>query len=118
MVEQQRSADDDHVTFLRRIPVHWYLYAATLASALPIAAITAGSTPMPEGACSGIGWGCSLYEWDAAGFMLLIFGIPYAMALTTVLFILSFVGKKGAPIVATIGLVIPWVLTLLIALSD
>lgn len=118
MVHLPRPADADHVTFLRRIPLHWFLYAATLASALPIAAIIAWATPMPEGACSGIGWGCSLYEWDAAGFALMIFGIPYAIALATVLFMLSFVGKKAAPVVAGIGLAIPWAFALLIALAD
>ena len=116
-MQPPRGADADHVTFLRRIPLHWFLYAATLASALPIAAIIARSTPMPEGACSGIGWGCSLYEWDAAGFALMIFGIPYAFVLTFVLFMLSFVGKKAAPIVASVGLAVPWAFTLLIALA-
>ena len=118
MVRQELGADDVPVTLLRRIPFHWFLYMATLASALPIAAVIAWATPMPEGACSGIGWGCSLYEWDAAGFALVIFGVPYAAAVATVLFILSFVGKRAAPAVGWIGLLIPWAFTLLLVLSD
>ena len=118
MVQQATHADDVPVTFLRRIPLYWFLYLATLASAVPIAAIIAWATPMPEGACSGIGWGCSLYEWDAAGFALVIFGVPYAAALATVLFILSFVGKRAAPVVGWVGLAIPWMFAVFLALPD
>lgn len=110
MVRTSPRADDDHVTFLRKVPLHWYLYLATLVSALPLGAIIAAATPMPEGACSGIGWGCSLYEWDAAGFALIIFGVPYAFLLGVVLLTLSFVGKRAAPYVACTGLAIPWLL--------
>lgn len=113
MVQPHGGADADGVTFFRRIPIHCVLFAATLASALPIAAVIAAATPMPEGACSGIGFGCSLYEWDAAGFALMIFGIPYAFVLAVVLFILTFVGKRAAPIVGWVGLAIPWVVVLL-----
>ena len=112
MVAATGTPDDARMSWLRRIPLHWCLYATTLASALPIAAIIAAATPMPEGACSGIGWGCSLYEWDAAGFALMILGIPYAFVLGVVLFILSFVGKRAAPTVGWVGLAMPWVVVL------
>lgn len=118
MVGPDHRPDDGPVNVLRRIPLHWLLYVATLASALPVAAVVAWATPMPEGACSGIGWGCSLYEWDAAGFALIIFGVPYAAALATVLFILTFVGKRAAPIVGWIGFAIPWLFAVFLALAD
>ena len=94
----------------------WTLYALTIASGLPLAAIIAAATPMPEGACSGIGFGCSLYGWDAAGLALLILGVPYALGLTLVLGLLSLLPERHAPIatgVAAVGLAVPWVLTLL-----
>jgi hypothetical protein len=33
-------------------------------------------TELPEGTCSGIGWGCELAGWDAVGIVVLFFGIP------------------------------------------
>lgn len=44
MVRGIDGADDDHVSFLRRIPAHWLLYLATLASALPLALGLGGET--------------------------------------------------------------------------
>ena len=111
------AADDDTVTLIRKVPLHWLLFATTLASALPLAAIIAAATPMPEGACSGIGWGCSLYGWDAAGFALVIFGVPYAVLLAATLVILSFVGRRAAPTVGWIGLLVPWIVVLFGAVS-
>ena len=117
MVRAGRADDDPHMTWLRRIPIHWFLYAATLASALPLAAVIAAATPMPEGGCSGIGWGCSLYGWDAAAVMLIIIGVPYALALGILLLILSFVGRAAAPIVAWVGLAVPWAVVLIGAMA-
>jgi len=37
-------------------------------------------TALPDGQCSGIGWGCSLAGWDAVGLTLIIFGAPLALA--------------------------------------
>ena len=89
----------------------WTLYLLTLLSALPLAAILADANQMPAGGCSGIGFGCSLYGWDAAGFLLLIIGIPYALGLAAVLGVLSLLSDRRAPIatvVAGVGLAIPW----------
>ena len=38
-------------------------------------------TELPEGTCSGIGWGCELAGWDAVGIALLFIGIPLLLAL-------------------------------------
>jgi hypothetical protein len=93
-----------------RLPAPWVLYALTLVSAAPLGALVAWQTPQPPGACSGIGWGCSLYEWDAAGLMLLFFGAPYAVVLGAVLAALAFFNASGAlrRTVASVGFVIPW----------
>ena len=94
----------------------WILYLLTLVSALPLAAVVAATNPMPEGACSGIGFGCSLYGWDAAGFALLLLGVPYALGLAAVLGVLSLLPERFAgivTIVAGLGLAIPWILVVL-----
>ena len=97
----------------------WTISAATIASALPIGALLAAANPMPEGACSGIGFGCSLYGWDAAGFALMIFGIPFAVVLAVVLGVLSIPAIRRpwlASTVAACGLAVPWLFTLLVLL--
>ena len=38
-------------------------------------------TELPEGTCSGIGWGCELAGWDAVGIVVLFFGIPLLLIL-------------------------------------
>lgn len=38
-------------------------------------------TELPEGRCSGIGWGCELAGWDAVGIALLFLGIPLLLIL-------------------------------------
>lgn len=119
MVGRRRRRDHDGVTTRPRA-LAWTLYALTLASVLPLAPIYAGANEMPEGACSGIGWGCSLYGWDAVGFALLIVGIPYALGLALLLGVLCLLPDRIAPIVtvvAAIGLAVPWVLVLLAAAS-
>lgn len=102
----------------RRTP--WLLYALTLLSAAPLAALVAWQTPQPPGTCSGIGWGCSLYGWDAAGFALLLFGVPYALVLGVVLAALVWSGSPGAirvaALVAGLGLVVPWVFVIAVLL--
>ncbi|MFP5326202.1 MAG: hypothetical protein ACLGHT_01825 [Acidimicrobiia bacterium] len=96
-------------SLLVRIPRHWFIYAATIASGLPLGAVVAAANQMPEGGCSGIGFGCSLYGWSAAGVLLLIVGLPYALLLGTVLVVLSFAGRRAAVPVAWVGLAIPWI---------
>ena len=96
----------------------WSLYALTLTSALPIAAIVAAAWPQPDDACSGIGFGCSLYGWDAAGFMLWILGVPYALILGVVLVIATALGPRARPVavgLAVVGLLVPWIAALAIA---
>lgn len=119
MSESASHGDDD------RVPNHtrttWTLYLLTLLSALPLAAVIATSTPMPEGACSGIGFGCSLYGWDAAGFLLMIFGIPYALVLAVALGVLSLLPARRAVIaavVAGVGLAIPWLFVMTAGVSN
>ena len=90
----------------------WLLYLATLLSALPLGAIIARESPQPPGACSGIGFGCSLYGWDAAGFALLFLGVPYAVGLAVVLGLLHLVPRRLGFIhvgMAAIGLAVPWI---------
>ena len=103
----------DHEHVLRRPrTAAWILFLLTLVSALPIAAVIAAAHPMPEGACSGIGFGCSLYGWDVAGFALLFLGVPYALGLATLLGVLCLLPDRWAGIVtavAGLGLAVPWV---------
>jgi hypothetical protein len=116
---ETKSADDQAMRTkphgaappLRRALTPWLLYLATLCSALPIAGIVAAASPQPPGACSGIGWGCSLYGWDAAGFLLLLVGAPYAIVLALAVGALSFLPVRLRPFqigVASIGLAVPW----------
>lgn len=87
------------------------LYLLTLASALPLGQVLAAAYPQPEGACSGIGWGCSLYGWDAAYFVLMVVGVPYALALGFVLGLLSLLPERWRGVqtaVAALGLAVPW----------
>ncbi len=108
-----RAASDDVLMAIRRSLVPWIVYAATIASALPLAALIAWATPMPSGACSGIGFGCSLYEWDAAAFMLIFLGVPYAVIVGLVLAVLSLTKLiRAAEVVAWLGLAIPWMAVL------
>lgn len=98
----------------------WVIYAATIASALPIGAILAASNPKPEGACSGIGFGCSLYGWDAVGFAYIIFGIPFAVVFAVVLGVLSLPAVRRpwlATAVSACGFLVPWLLTLTVLMS-
>ena len=91
----------------------WAAVVATVASALPLAALVAVSNPMPEGACSGIGWGCSLYGWDAAGLALLLLGVPYVVLLVAVVALLHLLPARhrAAPVrtVAWAGFALPWI---------
>lgn len=96
------------------------LYLLTLLSAWPVGAIVAHASPPPAGACSGIGFGCSLYGWDAAGFLLLYLGIPYALGLALVLALLGLLPPRWRPaqtIVAAGGLAVPWLLAAVVAAS-
>lgn len=36
-------------------------------------------TELPDGQCSGLGWGCSLAGWDAAGIAAVLYGVPVAL---------------------------------------
>ena len=93
----------------------WVVYAATLASLLPVGAILAVTNPMPEGACSGIGFGCSLYGWDAVGFGLIIFGIPFLVVFAVVLGVLSLPAIRRPAVsagCAAVGFAIPWLFML------
>ncbi len=103
----------------RRTP--WLLYALTLLSAAPLGAVVAWQTPQPPGTCSGIGWGCSLYGWDAAGLMLLIFGMPYALVLGAVLATLARFGSSRlirlTVAVAALGLAAPWAFVVALILA-
>jgi hypothetical protein len=108
---RRTSHEDDQRMLTRPRATAWTLYLVTLVSALPIAVIIATTNPMPEGACSGIGWGCSLYGWDLAGITLVIFGVPYAVALAIVLGLMGLLPErhgKASAVVAGIGLAIPW----------
>jgi hypothetical protein len=81
-----------------------------LASALPLGALIASANPA-DGGCSGIGFGCSLYGWDAAGFALLLLGVPYAVILAALLGVLCVLPRRYAGIVevvAGLGLAVPW----------
>lgn len=50
---------------------------------IPFAAwmVALSQTELPEGTCSGMGWGCSLAGWDAVGIALLFIGIPLLLVL-------------------------------------
>jgi hypothetical protein len=102
------------MTLLRRIGAAWALYLATLLSAVPLAAIVATANPMPEGACSGIGFGCSVYGWDAAGFALVIAGVPYTVVLGMLVALAGLLGRMVATGVALAGLLLPWTFTLVV----
>lgn len=106
-----RRADADHGRMTNRPrSTAWILYLLTLASALPLGAMIASANPA-DGGCSGIGFGCSLYGWDAAGFALLLLGVPYAVVLAAVLGVLSLLPQRYAvlaKVVAGAGLAVPW----------
>ena len=92
----------------------WTLYLLTLASALPLGAKIASANPADCG-CSGIGFGCSLYGWDAAGFALLLLGVPYAVILAALLGVLCLLPARYAvvaKVVAGFGLAVPWLAVL------
>lgn len=38
-------------------------------------------TELPDGTCSGIGWGCEVAGWDAVGIALLFVGVPLLFVL-------------------------------------
>ena len=102
----------------RRTWTPWLTYLATLLSAWPLGAIVAASHPLEGDACSGIGFGCSRYGWDLAGFLLMFLGIPYAFGLLIVLVTLSLVGDQGRvvpTVAAVVGLAVPWVFVLALA---
>ena len=111
MPRSRIRADGVDMTWWHRPSTPWLLYLATLLSGLPLAGAVALANPMPAGACSGIGWGCSLYGWDAAGFLLVIVGIPFAVVLAVVVGLLSLAGRAWAAGAAALGLSIPWLLT-------
>jgi hypothetical protein len=95
-------------------------YLLTLLSAWPIGATIAHAMPQPAGACSGIGFGCTLYGWDAATFALLYLGVPYALGLALVLALLGLLRPRWRPVqtvVAGGGLGVPWLLAAAIAAS-
>ena len=97
----------------------WLVYLATFISLLPIGTVLAVTNPMPEGACSGIGFGCSLYGWDAVAFGMIIFGVPFVTLLAVVLGVLSIPALRRPPLallVAGLGFAVPW-LFLLVVLS-
>jgi hypothetical protein len=71
------------------------LFGVAVALTLLATAVVAVENPRPEGACTGIGWGCSLYGWEAALLGLLIFGLP-------------FVFIAGVLVLATSHLPRPW----------
>jgi hypothetical protein len=92
----------------------WALYLLTLLSAWPLGAMVAKSMQRPPGATSGIGFGASLYGWDAAGFLLVLLGIPYAAILAIVLALLTLLPQRLQLIpvsVGLIGLAVPWTFT-------
>jgi hypothetical protein len=94
--------------------VPWALYLLTVLSAWPLGAMVAKSMPRPRGATSGIGFGASLNGWDAAGFLLVLLGIPYAAILAIVLALLTLLPQRLQLIpvsVALIGLAVPWIFT-------
>ena len=98
----------------------WLIYAAAMVSLLPIGAVLAVTNPMPEGACSGIGWGCSLYGWDAVALGMVIFGAPYAVLFAIVLGVLTlpaFRHPAVATATAAVGFAVPWVFMLVVLLG-
>lgn len=67
----------------------WTPYVLMLLSAMPLAALAARANPMPQGSCSGIGFGCSLYGWDLVGLVALVVGVPYVTVLGIAIFLLT-----------------------------
>src|SRR5687768_13595643 len=86
-----------------RITSPWVLYLLSLAL-LPVAtAVVAIANPMPEGACSGIGWGCSLYGWDAALFGLVIVGVPFIAICGMLILVSSFLPGRWKVLSKVVG---------------
>ena len=52
-------------------------------------------TTLPDGQCSGIGWGCSLAGWDAVGFTLIILGVPIAVVWLVGHLVIAIVQRRG-----------------------
>lgn len=96
----------------------WIVYLANLVSLGVLAVVIAVANPQPEGACSGIGWGCSLYGWDAAGFALLVLGVPYALVLLAAVALPALLGAgRVATALAALGLLVPWTVVMWFELS-
>lgn len=97
----------------RRRGVPWLIFLLTLFSAWPLGAMVAAATPATPDDCEGIGFGCSLHEWNAARFLLLILGVPYAVCLAAVLGVLSLHARwlRAQTFVAVVGLAAPWMFT-------
>lgn len=90
---------------MRRFPwtSPWTPYVLMLLSAMPLGAVLARANPQPPDACSGIGFGCSLYGWDAVGFFAMLFGAPYATVLGIAILLLSLLPKAYAWLPLTVG---------------
>src|SRR5688572_25856468 len=95
---------------LRWRAVPWLLFLGTLLSAWPLGALIAASLPATADGCEGIGFGCSLHGWNAARFVIVVVGIPYALGLAAVLGVLSWNERwlRVQIAVAMVGLAVPW----------
>ena len=72
----------------------WILYGISLLLLPVVATAVAVANPRPQGACSGIGFGCSLYGWDAALLGLLVLGLPFAVGMGLLLGLTSLLGDR------------------------
>lgn len=94
----------------------WVLYVVMLLSAPLVGLALATATSQPPGACSGIGWGCSLYGWDLVGFVLIVVGLPFALVLMGAIALLELLRLRPlATGVAALGVVAPWLLVVVLA---
>ena len=69
----------------RERPSPWphIVWATFVIGVVAVILVAAGQTHMSEGDCSGIGFGCSLYGADVAGFLAIII-VPPAIGILVV----------------------------------
>lgn len=65
-------------------PKHWLphtVWAGVIVVPFVLWMAALSQTELPEGTCSGLGWGCEVAGWDAVGIALIFVGVPLLLVL-------------------------------------